>query len=101
MLGNTVLSAEDGEAAIDLFRQNVGEIVLIVLDATMPGLSGYETFVQLRRIRPGVDVLLSSGYQESNATQRFAGQDLAGFIQKPYTAAALLERIETILAKRN
>jgi hypothetical protein len=43
-------------------------------------------------------VLLSSGYDESQATQRFAGHGLAGFIQKPYTAAALDKKVEAILS---
>ena len=64
---------------------------------TMPGLSGLETFLQLKHVRPAVKVLLSSGYNEIEATRRFEGEGLAGFIQKPYTAAALDVKINDIL----
>jgi len=64
---------------------------------TMPGLSGLETFLQLKHVRPAVKVLLSSGYNEVEATSRFEGEGLAGFIQKPYTAAALDVKINDIL----
>ena len=59
----------------------------------MPGLSGEETYRQLRLSQPGVRVVLSSGYNESEAIARFAGRDLAGFLQKPYTYVALLAAI--------
>ena len=46
----------------------------------------------LKRIDPNVKVLLTSGYNEVEAVHRFAGKGLAGFIQKPYTAAALARK---------
>jgi len=95
--GYSVISADSGEAAIDLFRKATGEIAIVLLDMTMPGLSGYETFLELKRCRPAVKVLLSSGYDEMETRQRFAGQRLAGFLQKPYTAAALGEKIREVL----
>ena len=99
--GYTVLSAEDGETAIELLQQDAaGAIVLVLLDMTMPGLNGYGTFLQLKRVRPGIRVLLSSGYNEAEATRQFAGEGLAGFIHKPYPAAALSEKVKTILTNR-
>src|SRR5207248_11659110 len=49
-----------------------------------------------KHVRPAVKVLLSSGYNEVEATRRFEGEGLAGFIQKPYTAAALDVKINDI-----
>jgi CheY-like chemotaxis protein len=63
----------------------------------MPGLSGYETFIRLQQVRPGIKVLLSSGYDEANVKQQFIGKQLAGFIQEPYTALALTETVKGIL----
>jgi two-component system, cell cycle sensor histidine kinase and response regulator CckA len=65
---------------------------------TMPELGGDETFRELRRIRPDVRVLLSSGYSEGEAMYRFTGKGLAGFLQKPYRPQALLDRLAGILA---
>jgi two-component system cell cycle sensor histidine kinase/response regulator CckA len=64
---------------------------------TMPGLSGHETFLQLKRFRPTVKVLLSSGYNKLETTRRFSGLGLAGFIQKPYTAGRLIKTVNSVL----
>lgn len=96
--GYEVLLAEDGSSAIDIMRQAGDRISLVLLDLTMPGMDGVETLPQLKRLRPDVRILLTSGYSEAEASERFAGQDLAGFIQKPYTAAKLAERVKQVCA---
>lgn len=95
--GFTVLCAFDGPNAVQLFRENPDDIAIILLDMTMPQMSGEEVFRELRRIRPDVRVVLSSGYNEEDATSRFAGKGLAGFLQKPYTPATLWETLEQAL----
>jgi PAS domain S-box-containing protein len=95
--GYTVVLAETGEGALDIFSQRAGEIVLVLLDLTMPGIGGEETFRRLKTIRPDAKVILSSGYNEVEAVQRFIGKGLAGFIQKPYTAARLVETVNVTL----
>jgi CheY-like chemotaxis protein len=70
---------------------------LVLLDMTMPRMDGEETFRELRRIRPNVRAILSSGYNEQTATSRFAGKGLAGFIQKPYTLEQLTSEIRRVL----
>ncbi|HLF27250.1 MAG TPA: PAS domain S-box protein [Anaerolineae bacterium] len=87
------LTAANGAAGIALYRAHQAEIRLVLLDLSMPGLSGEETFRELRQIDPDVPVLLSSGYSQTEATQRFASEALAGFIQKPYDANTLLIEI--------
>lgn len=95
--GFTVMTAEDGLQAIDVVRKHPREIRLVVLDMTMPRMSGEETFRILRSENPDVRILLSSGYNEQEAVDRFAGRGLSGFIQKPYTPAELLEHVARIL----
>jgi CheY-like chemotaxis protein len=95
--GYTVLLAEDGQSGLDLFREMSGRVGVVLLDMTMPGISGEETLRQLQLIRSGVPVLLTSGYNEVEAIHRFAGKGLAGFIQKPYTAVQLAEKIKATL----
>ena len=51
----------------------------------------------MRRLRPDAKVILSSGYDESDVMQRFAGEGLAGFIQKPYQGASLREKLKQVL----
>ena len=92
-IGFTVLTAIDGADAVDVFRVRHAEIQAVLLDMTMPRLNGEETFRELRRIKPEIRVMLSSGYNEQDATSRFAGRGLAGFLQKPYTAMQLIDRM--------
>ena len=95
--GFSVLTAGGGREAIRLFREHQNEVNCVLLDLTMPDLDGAETFRELRRIRPDVRVILTSGYSEEAATERFAGQGLAGFIQKPYQLETLIARIQEAL----
>ena len=95
--GFTVLTAIHGLEGVDVFRKHKDEITVVLLDMTMPHLSGEEAFSEMRRVRDDVKVLLSSGYNEQDATSRFAGKGLAGFIQKPYKPSALVKKIRHIL----
>ncbi len=65
--GYEVLMADSGLAAIDVFRRHPGEIDLVVLDLSMPHMNGEEALPELRKIRPDVRVVVSSGYSESEA----------------------------------
>ena len=96
-LGFSVLTALDGREAVEVFREHADETVCVLLDLTMPHLDGEQAFREIRRIRPEAQVVLSSGYSMLDATQRFAGKGLAGFIQKPYTMATLRESLEEVL----
>jgi PAS domain S-box-containing protein len=94
-LGFTTLTAKDGKEALEVFKQNPG-IELVILDLTMPHMDGEECFRELRRLQPGIKVIMSSGYNEQEVTQKFVGKGLAGFIQKPYRLSTLREVIQAI-----
>jgi signal transduction histidine kinase len=95
--GYTVLLAENANEGVEVFRRMVRQISLVLLDMTMPDMDGERTLEQLQHIQPGVRVLLSSGYDESEADRRFRGRALCGFLQKPYSAQQLVERVAAIL----
>ncbi len=95
-LGFHVLLAADGRSALEIFRDHGDEIVCVLLDLTMPHLDGEQAFREMRRIRPDVKVILSSGYNEQDATQPFAGMGLTGFIQKPYQLAAFTAELRDL-----
>ena len=97
-VGFEVLTAADGREAVDVFRDNAERIDCVVLDLTMPHLNGDQAFSELRRIKPDVKVILSSGYNEQDATQRFAGKGLTGFLQKPYESVSLVAKLREVLA---
>jgi two-component system cell cycle sensor histidine kinase/response regulator CckA len=95
--GYAVVVAEDGQQGIELFRVLSDKVALVLLDMTMPVMSGEETFGRLMAIAPDVKVLLSSGYNEVEVIRKFTGKGLAGFIQKPYSSTALSQKINSIL----
>jgi CheY-like chemotaxis protein len=91
--GYAVITAADGLEAVQRFAERSGEIVAVLLDMTMPGLSGDEVFRELRRRREDVRVVLSSGYNEQDATSHFVGKGLAGFLPKPWRPDDLLAAV--------
>jgi DNA-binding NarL/FixJ family response regulator len=84
-------------AAIDLFKTEPKRISLVILDLSMPGMSGAEILPELRKIRSRVKVLVSSGYGEAESMKVFRGQRVAGFIQKPYTSSQLAETVMSVI----
>ncbi len=95
--GYSVRLAKTGRQAIEIYTQHCDEIDLVLLDLSMPGMNGEETFRELRKIRSDVRVLLSTGYAPDEAAQRFTDTGLAGFLRKPYDADALGDAIKRIL----
>ena len=95
--GFTVLLAASGRQAVEILQATPDGIDAVLLDMTMPDMRGDEVFAAIRRLRPDAPVVLTSGYDEYETTSHFAGAGLAGFIQKPYTAAALVEKIRQVI----
>ncbi len=98
-MGFSVLTAPDGQEALKLFRDHSDEIQCVLLDLTMPHMDGEEAFRKMRQINPQVSVILCSGYNEQDATQRFSGKGLAGFIQKPFNMTALKEKLVEVFSE--
>ncbi len=96
--GFTVLTAIDGVEGVAVFRSQAAHLSAVVLDMNMPRMDGAEAFRQMRRIAPGVPVILTSGFDEQDAVSEFTAAGLAGFIQKPYRMRALLQKIEDAIA---
>ncbi len=83
-LGFETLEARDGLEALQVFEANQARVRLILMDLTMPGMDGEEAYQELRRAGSRVPVVLSSGFDQGTALQRFRGRGLAGFLSKPY-----------------
>jgi CheY-like chemotaxis protein len=95
--GFEVMVAANGREAVDLFVQHRGRVRLVILDLTMPHLDGEACYRELRRVDPEVKVIMTSGYDEQDVISRFVGNELAGFVQKPYKAADLLPVVRQVL----
>ncbi len=97
LAGYGVLTANDGYQALDVFRQHADEIVAVLLDMSMPRLDGLETFQQLRRQRPDVKVVFSSGYNEQEAIHHLGDSRRVEFLKKPYQPKDLIEKIQEVV----
>jgi len=97
-LGFDPVLAKDGREALQIFQRDPDHFVAVLLDLTMPQLDGSQTFQALKVIRPGVRVMLMSGFDQQEAIARFAGKGLAGFLQKPFQVHTLLDRMREALS---
>jgi PAS domain S-box-containing protein len=98
--GYATLLVNNGKEAVEVCRARAPELALMLLDMTMPEMSGAEALAEIRRIRPDLPAVVLSGYTESDVRRRFAGFKLDGFLQKPFTAGALIHCVRTALAGR-
>ena len=95
--GYEVLSVGSGPEGIDRFAEAPETIDCVLLDLTMPEMDGGEVFEAIRRIRPDVRVVLSSGYGQTEAFRMFGPGAPSGFLQKPYNRARLLEALDQVI----
>jgi len=94
--GHEVIEASGGRIGLELFEANRRKIGLILLDMSMPDMSGTETLVQLRRTT-NVPVAIMSGYSEEEILDKFSGLKVSDFIPKPYSSRTLVEKVEGLL----
>jgi PAS domain S-box-containing protein len=95
--GYQVLTASGGREAIELVRRLGAKISLVLLDMTMPEMSGRQSYETLQGIIPGLKVLLSSGWSIEGQAQELLDRGCNGFIQKPFEAVALSAKVREIL----
>ncbi|MBL9006377.1 MAG: PAS domain-containing protein [Myxococcales bacterium] len=95
--GYTVLVAANGQEAIEQVMTHREVLSLVILDLTMPGLSGAKTFDALRELAPGLKVLLVSGHAEERSARELLTRGAAGFLQKPFDSATLEQKILALL----
>jgi len=96
-VGYTILLAQDGEAAVNIFLRHSDRISLVLLDLTMPVMSGQEALRRLKTISSTVPVIVSSGYSADNVSEELKMLGAAACIQKPYTASQLTRLISETL----
>lgn len=101
MHGYSVVTAPDGQVALDYYRANWRTIDAVVLDMVMPVMDGPETYRAMKEINPSVRVLLASGYSLNNETRNLLADGVNGFIQKPYRRLQILDRLAAVLAENS
>ena len=96
-LGYTVLAAASGEQALEILASHAGKVHLLVSDVVMPGLSGRELAERVTGLRPGMRVLLVSGYHEDSLLHEGVERQRVAFLPKPFTPAELAVRVRAVL----
>jgi CheY-like chemotaxis protein len=96
--GFDVLEAEDGAAAVALFAAKSQAIGVVLMDLTLPGLSGREVVLELERIRPDLKVVVTTAYSKEAAVALMGGHGDWAFIRKPYNINELAELLRQALS---
>jgi two-component system cell cycle sensor histidine kinase/response regulator CckA len=94
--GYTVLEAENGARAVEVFRGHKGSIDLLVLDAIMPLCDGWQAFLQIERLKPGIQALFTTGYAANVLPADFMARG-ARLLCKPFKADELLAKVGELL----
>jgi len=98
-LGYSVILAENGFDAVEIYQNNPNQIDLVLLDMVMPKLGGHKTFYQIKSIDPDANILLSSGYVSESEVNELLDKGARGFMPKPHRIKDLSIEIRRILEK--
>ena len=96
-LGYSVLLAENGLDAVEIYENNPGQIDLVLLDMIMPKQGGHSTFHKLKELDPNVKVLLSSGFVSLEEVDDLLKNGASGFLPKPHRIRDMAVEIRRIL----
>jgi two-component system, cell cycle sensor histidine kinase and response regulator CckA len=95
--GYHVLNAEDGEAAIKMYANNPSKIDLVLSDLGLPKMNGYECYREMKRINPGVKMILASGFYDPVEKAKMEESGIRLFVQKPYRLDRIFIGIRKVL----
>jgi PAS domain S-box-containing protein len=98
--GLTVLLAESGRQAIEIFQQQAATIGIVLLDLTMPQMSGEQTLQQLMVINPDVPIILMSGYSQYELDPSLKDNARVRFLAKPFTPLDLVQLAESVISQQ-
>lgn len=96
-IGYQVCTAQGGKEALALYQAKQSEIGMVILDMTMPQMSGKETYSELKQMNPDIKVLFSSGYNLDAETDEIISQGSSAFIQKPFKISELAQKLKQVM----
>ena len=99
-IGFSVLEANNGREAVEIFKQEHARIRCVMLDLTLPDLNGNEAFDGIRQVDPFAKIVLCSGFMEENLAGNFPDRKVSGFLQKPYKHETLATLLYSVLNGR-
>jgi len=95
--GFKVITACDGIDAVAKFRAHADEITIVVMDLIMPNMDGIAAMSEIRNIKPDARVIISSGFNEEELSERLANITPCGLIQKPYSLHLIKAEIQRVI----
>ncbi len=96
VLGYKVLTAPEGNKAVEIYEKEKDQIDMVILDMIMPGMDGGATFDALKKTNGKIKVLLSSGYRQDMVAEEILDRGCSGFIQKPFKLVELSEKVRGV-----
>lgn len=99
-MGFKVLTAKSGLEAVEVFNVNRDIIDLVILDIILPGMDGGAIYERLKEIKPGIKVLIASGYSINGKASELMRKGCKGFIQKPFRKNELSLKLNEILSNK-
>ncbi len=100
MLGYHVLAAKSGQEAVKISEKYAGQIHVAILDIVMPGMGGKQTYPLIKKARPGMKVIVCSGYSIDGPARELMNAGADCFIQKPLSIKSLSEKLREVLGKK-
>jgi two-component system cell cycle sensor histidine kinase/response regulator CckA len=97
VMGYRVLTARDGEKAVEIYKSNPHDVDVVLMDIVMPNMGGGEAFDRMKAINPAVKVLLCSGFSIEGEATKILSRGGNGFIQKPFTMSQLSDKIRQVI----
>lgn len=94
--GYSVLTAMDGERAVEVYREHCNEIAAVLLDLTLPKMNGEEVFRQMKTVREDAVVVVSSGHSEQETAGRFGHEAPTAFLKKPFRPRQLIDKMQEV-----
>ncbi|MGA2142981.1 MAG: response regulator [Brevinematales bacterium] len=95
--GYSVIMADDGKDCVETYKKNNEKVSLVILDISMPRLTGKDAFIEMKNLSPGLKVLLTSGYANDRGLLDTLTLGARGFIKKPFSMAQLAEKVREVL----
>lgn len=97
--GYNIITATDGQAAVEAYKQYVDQIDVVLTDLGLPKLSGWEACQEMLKINPSVKIIVATGYLDPEAKQEMDAHGIHEFVQKPYLASELMAKVREMLDK--
>jgi PAS domain S-box-containing protein len=97
-LGFSIVEADNGRTGVEQLIAHRKEVAFILLDIAMPVLSGDKAFAEMRKIAPDLPIILTSGFNEREATRRFTSRRYSTFLQKPFTPQDVAAKLTELFA---